>query len=101
MAHKMLLHDAGEERIPILLMSGREDLPRLPPKWERRTFCESPPQRGGSWRCSTGRCRNTAPQRLPKTRHACASPEATASPSPESDASSALFSGGAPATKAA
>ena len=26
MAHKMLLHDAGEERIPIVLYSGRSDL---------------------------------------------------------------------------
>jgi DNA-binding NtrC family response regulator len=26
MAHKMLLHDAGEERIPIILMSGSENL---------------------------------------------------------------------------
>jgi DNA-binding NtrC family response regulator len=26
MAHKMLLHDAGEEKIPIILMSGRGDL---------------------------------------------------------------------------
>jgi DNA-binding NtrC family response regulator len=29
MAHKMLLHDAGEENIPILLMSGRDDLPQI------------------------------------------------------------------------
>jgi CheY-like chemotaxis protein len=26
MAHQMLLHDAGEEDIPIILVSGREDL---------------------------------------------------------------------------
>jgi hypothetical protein len=26
MAHRMLLHDAGEEKIPILLVSGRDDL---------------------------------------------------------------------------
>lgn len=26
MVHRMLLHDAGEERIPILLISGRDDL---------------------------------------------------------------------------
>jgi len=26
MAHQMLLHDAGQERIPILLVSGRDDL---------------------------------------------------------------------------
>ena len=26
MAHEMLLHDSGEEKIPILLVSGRDDL---------------------------------------------------------------------------
>jgi DNA-binding response OmpR family regulator len=26
MAHKMLLHDAGEENVPIILMSARQDL---------------------------------------------------------------------------
>jgi FixJ family two-component response regulator len=29
MAHQMLLHDGGEERIPILLVSGRNDLPAV------------------------------------------------------------------------
>jgi DNA-binding NtrC family response regulator len=29
MAHKMLLHDAGEEHIPIILMSGRNDLAEI------------------------------------------------------------------------
>jgi DNA-binding NtrC family response regulator len=29
MAHKMLLHDAGEENIPIILMSARQDLPKI------------------------------------------------------------------------
>jgi DNA-binding response OmpR family regulator len=29
MAHKMLLHDAGEENVPILLMSARQDLPEI------------------------------------------------------------------------
>jgi DNA-binding NtrC family response regulator len=29
MAHSMLLHDAGEEKVPIILMSGRDDLPEL------------------------------------------------------------------------
>jgi CheY-like chemotaxis protein len=29
MAHEMLLHDAGEEKIPIILMSGRVDLPQV------------------------------------------------------------------------
>jgi CheY-like chemotaxis protein len=29
MAHKMLLHDAGEQNIPIVLMSGRDDLPEI------------------------------------------------------------------------
>jgi CheY-like chemotaxis protein len=27
MAHRMLLHDAGEEKIPIVLVSGSDDLP--------------------------------------------------------------------------
>src|SRR5450432_1215737 len=29
MAHKMLLHDAGEEGIPIILMSARQDLAQV------------------------------------------------------------------------
>jgi CheY-like chemotaxis protein len=29
MAHEMLLHDAGEEKIPILLVSGRRDLAEI------------------------------------------------------------------------
>jgi CheY-like chemotaxis protein len=29
MAHKMLLHDAGEEDVPIILMSARQDLPQI------------------------------------------------------------------------
>ena len=29
MAHQMLLHDAGEDRVPILLVSGRNDLPAV------------------------------------------------------------------------
>jgi CheY-like chemotaxis protein len=29
MAHRMLLHGAGQERIPILLVSGRDDLPAV------------------------------------------------------------------------
>jgi CheY-like chemotaxis protein len=29
MAHEMLLHDAGEQNIPIVLMSARDDLPEI------------------------------------------------------------------------
>lgn len=29
MAHQMLVHDAGQEKIPILLVSGRDDLPKV------------------------------------------------------------------------
>ena len=29
MAHKMLLHDAGEEEVPIILMSARDDLKQV------------------------------------------------------------------------
>jgi len=32
MAHQMMLHDAGEERIPIILCSGRHDLTQLAAK---------------------------------------------------------------------
>jgi DNA-binding NtrC family response regulator len=42
MAHKMLLHDAGEESIPILLMSGREDLPKIAAQMGTRYFLRKP-----------------------------------------------------------
>jgi DNA-binding NtrC family response regulator len=42
MAHKMLLHDAGEEKIPILLMSGREDLPRIAAQMGTQYFLKKP-----------------------------------------------------------
>jgi DNA-binding NtrC family response regulator len=42
MAHKMLLHDAGEESIPILLMSGREDLPQIAARMGTRYFLRKP-----------------------------------------------------------
>src|SRR5450432_730989 len=42
MAHKMLLHDAGEESIPILLMSGREDLPKIAAQMGTRYFLQKP-----------------------------------------------------------
>jgi DNA-binding NtrC family response regulator len=32
MAHDMLLHDAGEEKVPIILMSARQDLPKIAAK---------------------------------------------------------------------
>jgi CheY-like chemotaxis protein len=32
MAHQMMLHDAGEDRIPIMLCSARHDLPELAAK---------------------------------------------------------------------
>jgi CheY-like chemotaxis protein len=32
MAHKMMLHDAGEERVPIILSSGRNELATLAAK---------------------------------------------------------------------
>jgi DNA-binding NtrC family response regulator len=46
MAHKMLLHDAGEESIPILLMSGREDLPRIAAQMGTRYFLQKPAEAG-------------------------------------------------------
>ena len=42
MAHKMLLHDAGEESIPILLMSGRDDLPQIAARMGTRYFLRKP-----------------------------------------------------------
>jgi len=42
MAHKMLLHDAGEESIPILLMSAREDLPQIAARMGTRYFLQKP-----------------------------------------------------------
>jgi DNA-binding NtrC family response regulator len=46
MAHKMLLHDAGEESIPILLMSGREDLPQIAAHMGTRYFLRKPADAG-------------------------------------------------------
>jgi DNA-binding NtrC family response regulator len=46
MAHKMLLHDAGEERIPILLMSGREELPQIAARMGTRYFLRKPADSG-------------------------------------------------------
>jgi DNA-binding NtrC family response regulator len=43
MAHKMLLHDAGEENIPIILMSGRPDLPEIAQKMGTLYFLAKPP----------------------------------------------------------
>lgn len=42
MAHDMLLHDAGEERIPILLMSARHDLPAIAAKMGTPYFLAKP-----------------------------------------------------------
>ena len=46
MAHKMLLHDAGEESIPILLMSGREELPQIAARMGTRYFLRKPAGQG-------------------------------------------------------
>ena len=46
MAHKMLLHDAGEEKVPILLMSGREDLPQVARQMGTRYFLRKPADLG-------------------------------------------------------
>lgn len=42
MVHQMLLHDVGEENVPILLMSGREDLPEIARKMGTRYFLTKP-----------------------------------------------------------
>ena len=46
MAHKMLVHDAGEENVPILLMSGREDLPEIAGRMGTRYFLRKPADTG-------------------------------------------------------
>jgi DNA-binding NtrC family response regulator len=46
MAHKMLLHDAGEENVPILLMSGREDLPEIAGRMGTPYFLRKPADTG-------------------------------------------------------
>jgi CheY-like chemotaxis protein len=38
MAHQMLLHDAGEEKIPIVLVSARADLPEVARRVGTRYF---------------------------------------------------------------
>ena len=43
MAHKMLLHDAGEEMVPIILMSGREDLSGIAKEMGTRYVLKKPP----------------------------------------------------------
>jgi DNA-binding NtrC family response regulator len=47
MAHKMLLHDAGEERIPIILMSGRGDLSQIAREMGTSYFLKKPPTLDG------------------------------------------------------
>jgi DNA-binding NtrC family response regulator len=42
MAHKMMLHDAGEESIPIILSSGRDDLGALAAKMGTPYFIAKP-----------------------------------------------------------
>lgn len=42
MAHEMLVHDAGEESIPILLVSAREDLPQIAARMGTRYFLQKP-----------------------------------------------------------
>jgi CheY-like chemotaxis protein len=42
MAHKMLLHDAGEENVPIFLMSGRDDLSEIAGRMGTPYFLRKP-----------------------------------------------------------
>ena len=42
MAHKMLLHDAGEQNIPIVLMSARPDLPQIADRMGTPYFIAKP-----------------------------------------------------------
>lgn len=42
MAHEMLLHDAGEEKIPIVLVSGRHDLRQIAERMGTPYFLSKP-----------------------------------------------------------
>ena len=44
MAHKMMRHDIGEEKIPIILMSGRDDLPKIAQQMGTSYFLAKPPK---------------------------------------------------------
>jgi CheY-like chemotaxis protein len=43
MARKMLKHNGGEEKIPIILMSGRNDLPKIAQQVGTSYFLAKPP----------------------------------------------------------
>jgi DNA-binding NtrC family response regulator len=43
MAHKMLVHDAGEENVPIILMSGRANLAEIARQMGTTYFLRKPP----------------------------------------------------------
>ena len=42
MAHQMLLHDAGEEKLPVILVSARNDLPEIAKKMGTPYFLGKP-----------------------------------------------------------
>jgi DNA-binding NtrC family response regulator len=42
MAHQMLLHDAGEENVPVFLVSGNEDLPQIAARMGTPYFLAKP-----------------------------------------------------------
>ena len=46
MARKVLLHDAGEENVPILLISGSADLPQIARQMGTRYFLKKPADTG-------------------------------------------------------
>jgi DNA-binding NtrC family response regulator len=43
MAHKMLMHDAGEENVPIILMSGSDNLPEIARQMGTTYVLKKPP----------------------------------------------------------
>jgi CheY-like chemotaxis protein len=43
MAHEMLRHDVGEDKIPIILMSGRDDLAKIAQQVGTSYFLAKPP----------------------------------------------------------
>lgn len=70
MAHQMLLHDAGEEKIPILLVSGSDNLPQIARRMGTPYFLRKPLRR----RTVSGHSRSSTPRTLGTLLRVNASP---------------------------
>ena len=69
MAHKMLLHDAGEEHVPIILMSARQACHRSPEKWGRHTSSRNRRRSIPFSHCSIERFTSDEDHRPPEAVH--------------------------------